>query len=92
MIVRILGEGQLDIADEHLDELNALDTGLADAVTAGDEPRFQHVLNTLLERVRAVGTPVADDSLSVSDAILPAQESSLAEVRALLGEEGLIPG
>ncbi|MDX5961964.1 hypothetical protein SIM91_01165 [Rhodococcus opacus] len=92
MIVRILGEGQLDIADDHLDELNELDAGLAEAVTAGDEQRFQHALDTLLDRVRAVGTPAADDSLSVSDAILPAQESSLAEVRALLGEEGLIPG
>ena len=92
MIVRILGEGQFDIAEDHLDELNTLDAGLAEAVTAGDEQRFQHVLNTLLDRVRAVGTPVAEDSLSVSDAILPAQESSLAEVRALLGEEGLIPG
>ncbi|WP_016881537.1 MULTISPECIES: PspA-associated protein PspAA [unclassified Rhodococcus (in: high G+C Gram-positive bacteria)] len=92
MIVRILGEGQLDIAEEHLDELNELDSAVAEAVTAGDEQRFQHALNTLLDRVRAVGTPLADDSLSVSDVILPAQESSLDEVRALLGEEGLIPG
>ncbi len=43
------------------------------------------------DRGRAAGTPVADDSLSVSDVILPAQESGLDEVRALLGEEGLIP-
>ncbi|MBV6761461.1 hypothetical protein CJ179_48420 [Rhodococcus sp. ACS1] len=92
MIVRILGEGQLDVAEDHLAELNELDAGLSEAVTAGDEQRFQHALSTLLDRVRAAGTPVADDSLSVSDVILPAQESSLAEVRALLGEEGLIPG
>lgn len=92
MIVRILGEGQLDIADNHLDDLNELDTGVAEAITAGDEPRFRHALNTLLDRVRALGTPVAADSLSVSDVILPAQESDLAEVQALLGEEGLIPG
>ncbi|MFZ2177772.1 MAG: hypothetical protein WAW17_27845, partial [Rhodococcus sp. (in: high G+C Gram-positive bacteria)] len=92
VIVRILGEGQLDIADKHLDELNELDTAVAEAITAGDEQRFQHALSTLLDRARTLGTPAAADSLSVSDAILPAQESSLAEVQALLGEEGLIPG
>lgn len=92
MIVRILGEGQLDMADKHLDELNELDTAVAEAITAGDEQRFRHALIILLDRARALGTPVAADSLSVSDVILPAQESSLAEVQALLGEEGLIPG
>lgn len=92
MIVRILSEGQLDVAEHHLDELNELDATLAEAVNAGDEQRFQQVLTTLLDRVRSIGTPVADDSLSVSDIILPAPASTLDEVQALLGEEGLIPG
>jgi hypothetical protein len=30
--------------------------------------------------------------LSTSDSILPAEGASLAEVRDLLGEQGLIPG
>jgi len=37
MIVRILGEGQLDLGEEHLDELNELDAELAAAVTSGDD-------------------------------------------------------
>lgn len=92
MIVRILGEGQLALGEEHLDELNALDDELAAAVAAGDEDGFRGHLGRLLDRVRALGTHVADDELSASDLILPDADSSLAEVEALLGEEGLIPG
>ena len=44
------------------------------------------------ERVRALGSPLPDDALTASDAILPGEGTSLAEVRALLGEQGLIPG
>jgi len=92
MIVRILGEGQRELAEEDVPELNELDQALADAVDAGDEAGFERQLSALLQRVRIVGIPVPDDVLSVSDAILPAEGSSLTEVRDLLGEQGLIPG
>jgi len=44
--------------------------------------------------VRAVGEPLPDDSLEESDALLPAEDSTLEEVRLMLTEttEGLIPG
>lgn len=92
MIVRIMGQGQLRLDEKHLTELNALDDALTEAVEAGDEPRFARSLAALIDRVRALGTPVADDYLGGSDIILPDPASSLPEVRALLGEEGLVPG
>ena len=92
MIVRILGEGQLLVDDAHLSELNSLDDAVVDAVDAGDEQRFARALTRLVDRVRATGTPVAADSLSGSDVVLPDPALTLAEVRALLGDEGLIPG
>ena len=92
MIVRIMGEGQLQLDESHLDELNELDEAVADAVLAEDEVRFERTLRALVERVRSLGTPVSDDYLGGSDFILPHPEASLAEVRELLGEEGLIPG
>ena len=92
MIVRILGEGQLELGEEHLDELNELDAELAAAVTSGDEARFGRDLTRLLDRVRALGRQVPDDHLSVSDLILPGPDSTLTEVTALLSEDGLIPG
>ncbi len=92
MIIRILGEGQRELADQHEAELNRLDDALAEAVNAGHESAFEQSLTALLERVRTLGSPVPDDALVPSDAILPGEGSSLAEVRALLGEQGLIPG
>ncbi|EWT07743.1 hypothetical protein N864_23540 [Intrasporangium chromatireducens Q5-1] len=92
MIIRILGEGQLNVPDQHEAELNRLDDAVTAAVTAAQEMAYQQSLAQLLARVRAIGTPLPDDELTASDAILPAEDTSLAEVRALLGEQGLIPG
>ena len=92
MIVRILGEGQLAVDDSVSTELNELDAKLEAAVNADDEDAFRPVLAQLLARVRAAGTPVPADSLEASDVILPYSEASMDDVRALLTDEGLIPG
>jgi hypothetical protein len=92
MIVRIMAEGQFMIPEQELDELNELDSTLQDAVDAGDEQRFSSVLAALLDRVRTAGTPASDDVLAPSELVLPAADSTLEEVRAMLGDEGLIPG
>jgi hypothetical protein len=92
VIIRILGEGQYELADAALDELNALDTRLQAAADADDRAAFAESLTTLLAAVRRFGSPVPDDTLTVSDLVLPADGSSLEEVSALLGDEGLIPG
>ena len=92
MIVRILGEGQLAVDDSVSTELNELDAKLEAAVNADDEDAFRPVLAQLLARVRAAGTPVPVDSLEASDVILPYSEASMDDVRALLTDDGLIPG
>lgn len=92
MIVRILGEGQLAVDDAMSTELNELDAKLETAVNAGDENAFRPALAELLARVRAAGTPVPADSLEASDVILPYSEASMDDVRALLTDDGLIPG
>lgn len=92
MIVRIMAEGQFVIPEQELDELNELDAALQDAVDAGDEQRFSGALAALLDRVRTAGTPASDDVLAPSELVLPAADSTLDEVRAMLGDEGLIPG
>lgn len=94
MIVRVMGEGQFEVDDTHADLLNSLDSGLERAVESGDESGFRSALSDLLAQVRAVGERLPDDSLEPSDALLPAEDSTLDEVRELLSEssEGLIPG
>lgn len=92
MIVRILGEGQLKVAEDHIDGLNELDSALEAAVGSGDEAAFRVALSALLEKVRTVSEKLPDDSLEDSDLFLPPEDATIEEVKELLGEEGLIPG
>ena len=92
MIVRILSEGQLNVADAALDELNELDAQLEAAVERGDEAAFRAALAALLGRVRAIGTPAEPGTLAPSALILPPADASMEDVRGLLADDGLIPG
>ncbi|MFE5328365.1 hypothetical protein ACFRCG_18500 [Embleya sp. NPDC056575] len=92
MIVRIVGEGQLDVAEEHLDALNRLDEELQAAIEGGDDAAFHAGLTALLSRVRDLGTPVPDDEIVPSDLLLPAEDAHVDEVRKMLSADGLIPG
>ena len=44
MIVRISGEGQFEVPESHVDELNRLDDDLTKAVDGGDEAQFTAAL------------------------------------------------
>lgn len=92
MIVRIMGEGQLELTDDHLVELNPLDDALTQAMDSGDDAAFRAALSELLESVRRLGSPVPDDVLVDSDLVLPYAEAHVDEVRELLTGDGLIPG
>lgn len=92
MIVRIVGEGQLDVAAEHLDVLNRFDDELQAAIDGGDDAAFRAALTALLSKVREVGTAVPDDEIVPSDLLLPAEDAHVNEVRKMLSADGLIPG
>jgi hypothetical protein len=92
MIVRILGEGQLEVEESAAGELNTLDAALEKAVNEGDELAFRPALAALLDRVRALGTPLAADALEPSDLILPHSDADLAEVRTMMAEDGHLAG
>jgi 2-phospho-L-lactate transferase/gluconeogenesis factor (CofD/UPF0052 family) len=92
VIVRILGEGQFDVPETALGQLNELDEAVVAAVESGDDEAFTRALGELLAGVRAAAAPHAVEALDSSDLILPGPDSTLAEVRALLGDDGLVPG
>ena len=92
MIVRILGEGQYDVSDDAMDRLNELDAAVESAVEAGDAETFSKALAALLDGVRTVGVARDAESLDESDLILPPADASIDDVRALLADDGLIPG
>ncbi|MEU4271196.1 hypothetical protein [Streptomyces sp. NPDC026092] len=92
MIVRIMGEGQWKLADSHFAELNKLDDELLAEMESGDDEGFRRTLSALLDEVRRIGEPLPDDALEPSELILPAPDATLEEVRAMLSDDGLIPG
>ncbi|GHC65886.1 PspA-associated protein PspAA [Streptomyces flavofungini] len=92
MIVRIMGEGQVKLADSHFAELNKLDDELLEEMESGDESGFRRTLHALLDKVRELGEPLPDDALEPSELILPAPDATLDEVRQMLSDDGLIPG
>ncbi|MEV6111790.1 hypothetical protein AB0L59_04550 [Streptomyces sp. NPDC052109] len=92
MIVRIMGEGQVELDDSHFVELNKLDNELLAEMERGDEEGFRRTFGALLDSVRRLGTPLPDDALEPSELILPAPDASLDEIRQMLSDDGLIPG
>lgn len=92
MIVRIMGEGQWQLADDSKDALNEVDGKLEAAVSASDQSGFETAFAQLLELVRGHGEKLADDALHDSDVILPPGDSTLAEVKELISGDGLIAG
>lgn len=92
MIVRILGEGQLEVPDAESGELNELDVKLEAAVERGDEDGFRTALADLLAKVRQAGAPTDAAVLKPSELIVPQPDATMDEVRKLLTDEGLISG
>ena len=92
MIVRILGEGQYDVSDDALNQLNTLDSAVEAAIESSDDAAFATALAALLDGVRTVGVAHAADALDESDLILPPSDATIDEVRELLSDDGLIPG
>jgi len=93
MIVRILNEGQWQLADGALSDLNRLDDAVEEAVRTDDEAELASALQALLAEVRAKGSQVPDEEIADSDLILPGADSTLDDIRELLSTstEGLIP-
>lgn len=90
MIVRIFGEGQYRLDDEHHHRLNELDDAVVAAVDADDEDGFHAAFEELLAFVRA-GAHLGDEELETSDFILPPADLTFVEAGEEFTGDGLIP-
>jgi hypothetical protein len=91
MIVRLMGEGQFRVTDDHLGQLNEIDDAAVAALDAGDESRFRRQLEELHRSVRELGEPLELSDLSSSALIVPPTDLTLDEARELFSGDGLIP-
>jgi hypothetical protein len=84
VIVRILEDGQYELAGSAGPTLDALDHELEQAIAAGDEPAFAAALAALVHEVHRSAQRLGADVIVPSDLTVPAAGSSLDEVRRLL--------
>jgi len=91
VIVRISGEGQFQLPDDHASRLNELDNEAVAAAEAKDEARFNELWQQMLSLVESDGEPVPDDELVSSDVILPPRDITFEDACAEFSGDGLIP-
>ncbi len=92
MIARILTEGQYNIPDCYIGELNEIDNHLVAAVAEENQEEFHRLLKKMLDLVREKGAPIPVDDLVGSDLVLPEPDLTLQEAEELFVGEGLLPG
>jgi hypothetical protein len=91
VIVRISGEGQFRLPDDHAVRLNELDNEAVAAAEAKDQAKFDEVWQQMLSLVARDGEEVPDDELVESDVILPPRDISFEDACAEFTGDGLIP-
>ncbi|MGE0598856.1 MAG: hypothetical protein AB7J35_03410 [Dehalococcoidia bacterium] len=92
MIVRIMGEGQWHVDEALITELNQIDALLDADLESGAEDRLASHILAMHGSIKARGTQVAVEEFVPSDAVVPPAGIAVAELRRLIGQEGLIPG
>jgi len=91
MIIRVVNEGQYEVSDSLLDELNELDNEIVGLIESGDETRFRDVLREFVSMIRENGEPLDPDVIVESDLIVPPEDLTLSEAMKIFSGEGLIP-
>ena len=90
MIIRIFTEGQYELPETALAELDELDAEAEAAVNDQDEARFHERYQRLLDHIRTHGRPLAVDDLRPSELILPPPDISLTSAAREFHGHGLI--
>jgi hypothetical protein len=86
-----MGEGQWRLDDSLKAHLDELDAETEQAVEAEDEQALHAALRALHEAVRNAGEPLDHAHLSASDDVIPPEDLSLDEARALFAGEDPFP-
>src|SRR5258708_33581158 len=90
-MVRILGEGQVEVDDSAAEELNDLDSKLEAAVEHDDEADFRPALDALLARIRSIGRPPPPGGRAPSGLLLPPEGATPGAGPELLPHAGGTP-
>ena len=89
MIIRIMGEGQYRAPEALCNELNQIDNRIVTLVTEGKKEEFRVELAKLISEVKTKGEAVKADEILESDVIVPPEDLSLEEARAIFRGAGI---
>ncbi len=84
VVVRIQGEDQYRISEADHAALDDFDRKVVDAISAGDEAGFHRAVADVLAFVRAKGQKLTGGDLAASAVILPAEDMTLTEAKAIM--------
>lgn len=89
MIIRIMGHGQIELADDFAADLTNIDRTLIDAVKADDAKGFKEALARLHEIIGQHGKTLPADYLGTSGMIVPEPGTTLNEAHRMLAHGDL---
>jgi len=90
MIVRIMGEGQYEVDNCLLDQLNIIDNRIVDHVSQGKQKEFREELEKLISTVKMKGKQLDLKAVITSDVIIPPKDLTLEEAKGIFKGYGLI--
>jgi hypothetical protein len=91
VIVRISNDGEYELPEDLIAQVNEIDNEAVAAVEAGDEARFHELFNRLIEMVESGGSPIPPEDLAVAQVIVPPRDLTFEEAKVEFTGEGIIP-
>lgn len=87
MIVRIHMDDQYRLSDDAVAEVDRLDDQLLQAINSNNQEAFATSLDELIGYVRTRGEKVPVEEIIGSDLILPSEDVTLEEARAIMEKD-----
>lgn len=89
MIIRIMGEGQYQASDALCNELNKIDNHIVTLVEDGKAEEFKKELARLISEIKGRAESVDPKEIVKSDIIVPPEDLSFEEAKAVFKGEGI---
>ena len=89
MIIRIMGEGQYQASETLCDELNQIDNRIVTLVEEGKAEEFRKELAKLISEIKEKGEAIDAKEIVKSDIIVPPEDLSFEEAKAVFKGSGI---
>jgi hypothetical protein len=90
MIVRIMGQGQYEVDESLVNQLNAIDNRIVGHVSRDDQNGFRKDLAKLISLVKGKGDRLDPVKIIQSEIIIPPEDLTFEEAKRIFSGHGLI--